>query len=153
MALTADSKDARRSALGRGFVLAAIALSAACAGGQPPSVTPAGTGSVATLVGDAACDSDAQCHTIGIGAKACGGPQRYLAWSSLRTDGAALRSAAEHETRAARAQAEAAGVMSNCSVTVDPGAYCAAPEPASGNSPSRRCQTRRSGAGGGAAIY
>ena len=129
-------------------------LSAACASGEP---MPAGaaTGSVAALIGDAACDGDAQCHTVAVGAKACGGPQAYLAWSSKRTDGAALQQAAEREARAARSAAEASGIMSNCAMVKDPGAYCApitSADAAAGNTAPRRCQVRNVGPGGAGSI-
>jgi hypothetical protein len=135
---------------------------AACAAGDPSSAGPVSAASIEALIGDAACDSDAQCHTVAVGAKACGGPQRYLAWSSQRTDGATLRSVAEREALAARAKVESSGVMSNCAMVTDPGAYCAAPE-AAGRSAApgasaraaagRQCVVRASGLGGAAKIY
>jgi hypothetical protein len=141
-ALAHRIRFARRSALA-----ATLALSAACAGVEP-APTPVATANVEALIGDAACDSDAQCRTIGVGAKACGGPQAYLAWSSKRTDGAALQQAAERQARAARAAAEASGIMSNCMVTKDPGAFCAASVGVdgaltAGAQPARRCRLRR----------
>ena len=76
------------------------------------------------LIGDAACTDDAQCRTVGFGAKACGGPQSYLAWSSLRTDESALGPAAAAVEASQRREIERRGIASNCSVLVDPGAYC-----------------------------
>ena len=108
-------------------LVAALALGAACATeDKPRSVPPPGgaPGEVRALIGDAACRSDAQCDTIGVGAKACGGPAAYLAWSSWRTDGAALRSAAERAAQVQRDTSAASGRMSDCAVTADPGAYC-----------------------------
>ena len=134
-----------------------LALSAARAGVEPVSA-PAAAASVETLIGDAACDVDVQCHTIGVGAKACGGPQAYLAWSSKRTDRAVLQQAAARQARAERAAAEASGIMSNCSITKDPGAYCAAPAGAEAASAldakaSRRCRLRAASPGGAGSIY
>jgi hypothetical protein len=150
---------ARPHLLGRRATLTALlALSAACAGVEP-APAPGGMKSVATLIGDAACDSDAQCHTIGVGAKACGGPQAYLAWSSKRTDGALLQQEAEREARASRAAAEASGIMSNCAIAKDPGASCAAPATkdlvtgSGAAEPVRGCRLRAVGAGGGGSIY
>src|SRR5947207_15997329 len=103
---------------------ASLALAVACA----TAGTPASSGappSVPDLVGDAACSSDGQCRTIGVGAKACGGPQAYLAWSTQRTDENALRAAVERDAAAQRKEAEARGMVSNCAVTIDPGATCA----------------------------
>lgn len=139
----------RHGGPGRLTVAATMVLIAACAAGDPSSAGPGPTKSVEALIGDAACDSDAQCHTIGVGAKACGGPQRYLAWSSQRTDGPALQGAAEREGRLARAKVESSGVMSNCAVTTDPGAYCSAP----GTAMPRQCRLRASGSGGSARSY
>ena len=58
----------------------------ACAVDRPASDTADSAAAIRALIGDAACDSNAQCHAVGIGARACGGPSAYLAWSSLRTD-------------------------------------------------------------------
>ncbi|HET7526043.1 MAG TPA: hypothetical protein VFK10_08890 [Burkholderiaceae bacterium] len=112
------------------LILAALAFGAACANDEKPTPAPATVRSAAAndvraLIGDAACQSDAQCSTIGIGAKPCGGPARYVAWSSWRTDGQALRAAAEREAEAQRQAQAVSGRVSNCMVETDPGAYCA----------------------------
>lgn len=73
-----------------------------------------------------ACSADAQCHTIGVGAKACGGPERYLAWSSRDDDGTRLRALVAEHAAARRAEDAKAGLMSTCSVVPDPGAACVA---------------------------
>jgi hypothetical protein len=137
---------------------ATLALAAACAGVEPAPATGPVTASVEVLIGDAACDSDAQCHTVGVGAKACGGPQSYLAWSSKRTDGAALQQAAERQAGSQRDAAAASGIMSNCAIARDPGAYCASPATrdtvaGTGAESSRRCRLRAGGLGGGGSIY
>jgi len=140
----------------RSLLAAALALSTACAGVEP-GPAPTAAASVEALIGDAACDNDAQCGTIGVGAKACGGPQAYLAWSSKRTDEAALKQAAERQAAAAAAAARASGIMSNCMVTKDPGAYCAASarpdgSPRGGPSSGPRCRLRAAGPGGAGPI-
>ncbi len=81
--------------------------------------------SIIALIGDGACDNDAQCKTIAIGAKACGGPEYYLAWSTKRTDVAALRQAAQSELTARRNMNVNPGMRSTCVFVADPGAYCA----------------------------
>jgi hypothetical protein len=136
----------------------AVMLVAACAAGDPSSTGIGASPTVETLIGDAACDADSQCHTIGVGAKGCGGPQRYLAWSSLRTNGAILHEAVEKEASAARARAEASGAMSNCAIVVDPGAFCSAID-ATGGPPevgrpqtARTCRLRHSGSVGDTKI-
>lgn len=75
---------------------------------------------------DTTCRSDSDCHTLGVGAKACGGPERYLAWSSQRSDGAALRQLVAQHAAARRADDARAAMMSTCSVVADPGASCRA---------------------------
>jgi hypothetical protein len=75
-------------------------------------------------IGDAACDSSAQCKTVAVGHKACGGPERYLAWSSKRSDAAKVASLAERYMAERKAQDVKSGMMSTCSLVVDPGAAC-----------------------------
>lgn len=77
-------------------------------------------------VGDAACDSSAQCKTVAIGHKACGGPESYMPWSSKRSDAARLASLAAELTAQRKAQNVSSGRMSTCSLVMDPGAVCTA---------------------------
>lgn len=105
-----------------------VLLSAACTANSSSPAAAAPTPSVQSLIGDAACNDDSQCRTIGVGAKACGGPEAYLAWSTLSTtDAEALRRQADREAERRRAEGEKRGEMSTCSVVPDPGAYCARP--------------------------
>jgi len=117
----------------RGTVAALVLATLAFAGGPPAraaSNAPAGEKesikAITALIGDAACDSDSQCKTLAVGAKACGGPEYYLAWSTKRTDAAALREAAKSNVIATRNMAANRGGVSNCVFVSDPGAYCAA---------------------------
>ncbi|MET0265609.1 MAG: hypothetical protein ABW202_08345 [Duganella sp.] len=75
---------------------------------------------------DNSCNSDSQCHTIGIGSKACGGPERYLAWSSQRSDGATLQRLVAQHSAARRADDDRQRSLSTCSMVSDPGASCRA---------------------------
>ena len=125
---------------------ASLVLAAACAAQDSSRQDRS---SIQALIGDAACQTDAQCRTIGVGAKACGGPQSYLAWSTARTDESALRAMADASAAADRKQAEAKGMMSTCSVVPDPGAFCDVGRPASGAAGTCRL---RSGKGGGALV-
>lgn len=75
---------------------------------------------------NATCDNSGQCHTIGIGAKACGGPESYLPWSSKQDDGAALKQLVEQHAAALRARDAREAMMSTCSVVSSPGASCQA---------------------------
>lgn len=79
-----------------------------------------------TLIGPAACTEHAQCRTVPIGAKACGGPSGYLAWSSEGTDAEAVEALAKRQSEAQRREVEASGMRSNCAVVSNPGAQCVA---------------------------
>ena len=79
-----------------------------------------------SLIGAAACTSDDQCRTLAVGAKACGGPGGYLAWSGTGTDEARLRDLAQRQAQAAAAENMRSGMLSTCSVVTDPGARCQA---------------------------
>ena len=82
-------------------------------------------------IGPAACTSNAECKTIGIGAKACGGPGGYIAWSQRDTNAELVRTLAAKTTEERKAQIAARGEMSTCRVTPDPGAVCVIPANAS----------------------
>lgn len=77
-------------------------------------------------IGDAGCDSAQQCKTVAIGHKACGGPESYLAWSSKRSDAGKIASLAAAHTAERKAQNIKSGMMSTCSLVMDPGATCSA---------------------------
>jgi len=111
--------------------LAGIAL-ASCAQTTPAPTTPAEPESarlgreLRTLIGPAACSSDAQCRTVPVGAKACGGPAGYWAWSTQGTDADALKALAARQAEAHRGELQASGLRSNCAMAPDPGAACVA---------------------------
>lgn len=98
----------------------AAAASAADAAGESARLLRA----ILAEIGDAACDSDAQCHSIGVGAKPCGGPEAYLSWSELRSNPERLRALVQQHREARRADNERSGVTSDCRVVPDPGALC-----------------------------
>ena len=112
---------------------ASLVLLAATACGSAPTATPAPAPGSASLaeqikaeVGDAVCDAPRQCQTIAIGAKACGGPERYLAWSNRSNDGKQLTALAQAQAEASRKLQQADGMMSTCAIVTDPGATCEA---------------------------
>jgi hypothetical protein len=78
------------------------------------------------LIGPAACTADAQCRTVPVGAKACGGPAGYLAWSVEGTEAARLTALAARQAEAQRRELQAEGRRSNCALVTDPGARCVA---------------------------
>jgi hypothetical protein len=108
-------------------------LCGACADGQTPAPASAGEGQSAsilaqlrTLIGPAACTASSQCHSLPVGARACGGPQAYLPWSSAHTSPASLHALAARYQAARRAQIRARGEISDCRFLIDPGAVCRA---------------------------
>lgn len=110
--------------------LACVAL-ASCAQTPPPAAAPDAESArlgqeLLTLIGPAACSADAQCRTVAVGAKACGGPSAYLAWSSEGTDAQRVAELAARQSAAHKRELQASGMRSNCAVVADPGARCVA---------------------------
>lgn len=135
---------------------ATVWLSQACAAASPPAGPRESMTTVLGLVGDAGCDDDAQCRTIAIGAKACGGPEAYLAWSVKRTDGAVLADAVARHAAARRKENSRTGQQSDCAVVTDPGAVCAPAEtlsPSATQDAIRACRLRTMRRGAGVAPY
>lgn len=97
---------------------------------QKPTSTPESQRLLKSLeaeIGEARCSSDAQCHSLAVGAKACGGPEGYRAWSSQHNgDGKKLQALADQQAAARRAEQSQGGMMSNCAIEPDPGARCQA---------------------------
>ncbi|MBV8034557.1 hypothetical protein [Roseateles sp.] len=109
-----------------------LALSALASCAQTPPASPAEAESqrlgreLHALIGPAACSADLQCRTVAVGAKACGGPAGYVAWSTQSTDAPRLAELARRQAEAQRREIEASGMLSNCAMVVDPGAACVA---------------------------
>lgn len=114
--------------------LALFMMASACAGDPATRSTAAADGvssdqllaRIQAEVGDAACDSQLQCRTIAIGAKPCGGPDSYLAWSSKRTDEQRLNSLVGQHAAVRKQENLRSGLMSNCAIETNPGATCQA---------------------------
>ena len=79
---------------------------------------------IAALIGNAPCDNQGQCHVVGIGAKPCGGPSGFLAWSDKKTDAKALEAAVQVQAKAARDENKASGLASDCAMAPTPVAVC-----------------------------
>lgn len=97
-------------------------------------------------IGEARCSADSQCRVLPIGAKACGGPAGWQAYSTAEGRADRLTVWAAQLERQERARQAAEGLMSNCAVEVPPAAACVAQRctlVAAGTSPG-------TGAGGGA---
>ncbi len=105
-----------------------IALLLACLAASACShATPGESKSLSELraIGRAAaCSSDQQCKTLPVGAKSCGGPESYMAYStaSVSTEKAASLAARYRKER--EAENQASGLASDCRFLMDPGAQC-----------------------------
>jgi hypothetical protein len=116
-----------------------LACAACKAGGPAPSspvsaagaaVAPAAAmdlpAQMRAQIGTAACTDSSQCKTVPLGARACGGPEGYLAYSTAATPAAPLLALAERYAQQRRAEQAASGMMSTCQMAIDPGAACQA---------------------------
>jgi len=134
-----------------GLTLGVAGVLPSQAAATSPEADKDATSAITTLIGDAACDTDSQCRTIAMGAKACGGPEYYLAWSTKRTDAAALAQAAQRDLASPRNPNAGPRGYSTCVFVTDPGAWCA---PASGQArdaagtQGQACQLRGGNRGG-----
>ena len=81
---------------------------------------------IQAAVGEAGCSSDAQCRTLPIGEKACGGPERWMAWSTTSPKADQLPAWAAELATLARQRNQRSGMVSNCQYLPDPGAVCRA---------------------------
>lgn len=120
------------------FMLACAACSTRAgdppaAPGQPSSppapVAAAGSdtlGQIRSLIGSAECSSDNQCQVLPVGARPCGGPSSYLAWSSAKTDTARLQALAERHKAEQQADNMATGRISTCIAIAPPAVACRA---------------------------
>ncbi|QJD98767.1 hypothetical protein HH212_00855 [Massilia forsythiae] len=94
--------------------------------GADPAPAGATRARIQSLVGTASCASDAECRSMPLGAKACGGPESYLAWSTRSTKESELGALAERYKAQRQAENQASGMMSDCRFLPDPGAICRA---------------------------
>jgi hypothetical protein len=95
----------------------------------PPQPAVAGQGGdtlarIHALVGVPSCSSDAQCKALALGARPCGGPEGFLAYSSARTPEPELRALADTYRDERHAANSRSGMMSNCLARPEPGAVC-----------------------------
>ena len=96
----------------------------ACACATEPMSSASLWPQIKAEVGAAVCDGTQQCRTIAIGAKACGGPEGYLAWSTQQSDGPKLQSLVAQHRSLREAELRRSGMVSDCSFVTDPGAIC-----------------------------
>lgn len=139
-----------RSFLHLSWVLAGLLCATSCASPTPyissgapttalatgPAAEAALLTRITTAIGDAHCTADAQCRTLPLGEKACGGPASWLPWSAAMSQSAPLEAWAEQLAVLQRQRHARSGVMSDCRYVPDPGAVCQA----------QRCVLRHPGA-------
>ena len=77
-----------------------------------------------TLDGASACTADTECHSVAVGAKACGGPTGYRAYSSKTVSTASVDALAQQERDLAAQAARDSHQVSPCFMLADPGARC-----------------------------
>ncbi len=76
------------------------------------------------LIGEPSCTATAECRTMAFGAKPCGGPRSYLAFSIAATDSQRLVDAVRRFTEQDEANNRERGLMSDCSVVEEPEVTC-----------------------------
>ncbi|HEY8972779.1 MAG TPA: hypothetical protein VIN75_01080 [Burkholderiaceae bacterium] len=116
------------------LVVASLLAIAGCASAVDPAAPAAAAAAppksvalharVVELIGDAACDGQAQCHAVGLGAKPCGGAETWLPWSSKITDAHALQDAVQALAQARVEENKASGLASDCMRRPDPSVVC-----------------------------
>lgn len=95
-------------------------------------------------IGEPRCETDQHCRTVAVGAKACGGPTAYLAWSTLVSKEARIQQLAKAQVQAQEREVRATGMASNCAMLMDPGARCLPPSTGTG---PKRCELAPADAG------
>lgn len=76
-------------------------------------------------IGEAPCQNDDQCRTIGLGATACGGPAAWQPWSTQTNgQGETLKALTEQYARLQRQRQSQDGMVSTCRYIQNPGAQC-----------------------------
>ena len=100
------------------------AASAAASQGATSELATVRTQLESTLTQASACSADTECRTVATGAKACGGPTAYRAYSTAKADPKAVGDLAQREHELGMAEARASGQVSPCFMLADPGAHC-----------------------------
>lgn len=93
-----------------------------------PSTVSAGDllAQIRQAIGTPTCSNSAECRTLAVGARACGGPEAYLAWSTLHGDAGRLQALGERSKTVRQQELKRSGEMSTCIHNPDPGASCVA---------------------------
>jgi|GEM_PF-3398131 len=75
-------------------------------------------------IAQAACTEDTQCKALAMGANPCGGPESYLAYSTLNTNETRLRELAAQYKMIRRTLHSKTGTMGACIVIPEPTLRC-----------------------------
>jgi hypothetical protein len=136
LAACKDGEAAAMSPAGAALVASAPAVAATRVPPQPAIQPVATSGSTSadlasvdaqletTLSRASACTVDTECHSVAVGAKACGGPTGYRAYSSKTVSTASMDALAQHERDLAAQAARESHEVSTCFMLADPGAHC-----------------------------
>lgn len=118
------------------LTLLGLLVAAGCAAQSPPAAAPArpaapGTAAqqraaIEAQIGTPRCDSSAQCRSLALGSRLCGGPELFLAYSTRINDPEQLERQAQAQRAARHLEQQASGRMGICQVLPDPGAQCSA---------------------------
>lgn len=120
------------SRMGRAGSICLIAWACVSCAAAPPPPSQNAVDSAALLrqiraeIGDPVCDGPQQCGSIAVGAKSCGGPEGYLAWSSKVGNSKKLLTLVAQHALARKVEQERDGMLSDCMVVANPGAACVA---------------------------
>ena len=76
------------------------------------------------IIDVAKCTDSKQCKSLAIGAKACGGPQSYQIYSTLKTDVEKLITLGEQLKLLNKRYIKEEGLMSDCMMVMPPAVAC-----------------------------
>ena len=117
-------RQARAGLIAAAFLGLGDMASAVDAAAAPASASAGAQARVDALIGDAGCDIQGQCRVVGIGARPCGGPESWLAWSTKATNPQALQDAVQAQVQARKDDNQRSGLASDCMVRPEPTAVC-----------------------------
>lgn len=79
---------------------------------------------IRAAIGAAPCSAASECRTLALGAKSCGGPEFYVAWSGAPALARELDALALRYRERRVALNAASDAVSDCRLVEDPGAVC-----------------------------
>lgn len=91
-----------------------------------PQLTSTRAQLASLLTNASSCTSDGECKTVSTGAKSCGGPTAYRAYSDKGPGAAQIPDVAQKERDLSMEEAKASHRVSACFMLADPGAHCTA---------------------------